>query len=229
MKKALLIAAALLMAPMVSMAETAPNAPEAAQSAPKQQPKPAKYKEGVHYTVINQGPATSKPEITEFFSFYCPHCYTFAKTEVPKIKKRLPAGVSFNQVQVDFLGGKGKNGVNMGDVMARAFAIAQLLKVENTIEPAIFSAIHEKRQRFTSLDDVKALFVANGVNATEFDAASNSFMVNAQMAQMVRETKDAGINGVPTLIVNGKYRVETGAIKSYDDMLNIAFYLTTLK
>ncbi|WP_299003992.1 thiol:disulfide interchange protein DsbA/DsbL [uncultured Shewanella sp.] len=224
MKKAFIIAVALLMTPLLSIADTAPVKPDVSKPVVT-----SKYKEGVHYTVINQGPATSKPEITEFFSFYCPHCYTFQKTEVPKIKKRLPAGVTFKQVQVDFLGGKGKGGVNMGDVMARAFAVAQLLKVEDKIEPAIFSAIHDKRQRFTSLDDVRALFVANGVDGAEFDAAANSFMVNAQMAQMVRETKDAGINGVPTLIVNGKYRVETGAIKSYDDMLNIAFYLTTLK
>ena len=224
MKKAFIIAVALLMTPLLSIADTAPVKPDVSKPVVA-----SKYKEGVHYSVINQGPATSKPEITEFFSFYCPHCYTFQKTEVPKIKKRLPKGVTFKQVQVDFLGGKGKGGVNMGDVMARAFAVAQLLKVEDKIEPAIFSAIHDKRQRFTSLDDIRALFVANGVDGTEFDAAANSFMVNAQMAQMVRETKDAGINGVPTLIVNGKYRVETGAIKSYDDMLNIAFYLTTLK
>ena len=59
MKKALLMAAALLLAPMAAMA--------------------ADYKEGVHYTVINDGPETAKPEITEFFSFYCPHCFNFSK------------------------------------------------------------------------------------------------------------------------------------------------------
>ena len=50
MKKALLVALAFIVAPMAAMA--------------------ADYKEGVHYTVVNQGPATAKPEITEFFSFY---------------------------------------------------------------------------------------------------------------------------------------------------------------
>ena len=46
MKKALLMAAALLLAPMAAMA--------------------ADYKEGVHYTVINDGPETAKPELLSF-------------------------------------------------------------------------------------------------------------------------------------------------------------------
>ena len=31
------------------------------------------YQEGVHYDVISDR-ATKKPEVTEFFSFYCPAC-----------------------------------------------------------------------------------------------------------------------------------------------------------
>ncbi len=46
---------------------------------------------------------------------------------------------------------------------------------------------------------------------------------------MKRNTENAKISGVPALVVNGKYRVETGAIKSYDEMLDIAIYLTQLK
>ncbi|AQS38378.1 Thioredoxin [Shewanella psychrophila] len=203
MKKALLIAIALLMAPMAAMA--------------------VDYKEGVHYTVINQGPATAKPEITEFFSFYCGHCYNFSKTEVPKIKANLPEGVVFKQNHVDFIGRE------MGVEMSRAFAVAHQLKVEDKIEKAIFAAIHEKKEHFTSRDDVRKLFIANGVEGKDFDAAADSFMVSAQMSQMKRATENAKISGVPSLVVNGKYRVETGAIKSYDELLDIAYYLTSMK
>ncbi|MCL1049305.1 thiol:disulfide interchange protein DsbA/DsbL [Shewanella abyssi] len=203
MKKTLLVALAFLVAPMAAMA--------------------ADYKEGVHYTVVNEGPATAKPEITEFFSFYCPHCYTFAKSEVPKIKASLPEGVVFKQNHVDFING------NMGVEMSRAFAVAHQLKVDGKMETAIFSAIHDKKQHFTNRDDVKAIFVANGVDGKAFDAAANSFMVNAQMSKMKRATQNAKISGVPALVVNGKYRVETGAIKSYDELLDIAYYLTTMK
>lgn len=203
MKKALLVALALLIAPMAALA--------------------ADYKEGVHYTVVNEGPATAKPEIAEFFSFYCPHCYNFAKVQVPKIKANLPEGVVFKQNHVEFIGRE------MGPEMSRAFAVAHQLNVDEKIEHALFSAIHEQQQRFVSRDDIRQVFIANGIDGKAFDAAANSFMVSAQMAQMKRATENAKLSGVPALVVNGKYRVETGAIKSYDELLDIAYYLTTLK
>ena len=33
-------------------------------------------KEGVHHEVISET-ATQKPEVREFFSYYCPHCLKF--------------------------------------------------------------------------------------------------------------------------------------------------------
>lgn len=193
------MAAALLLAPMAVFA--------------------ADYQEGVHYTVINDGPATAKPEITEFFSFYCPHCYNFAKTVVPKIIADKPEGVAFNQAHVDFIG------KDMGVEMSRAFAVAHQLNVDDKIDNALFSAIHDKKQNFTNRDDIRALFIANGVDGKTFDAAAESFMVKAQMAKMKRDTENAKLTGVPALVVNGKYRVETGSIKSYDELLDIAFFL----
>jgi protein dithiol oxidoreductase (disulfide-forming) len=203
MKHLLLLAAAWLLTPMMALA--------------------TEYKEGVHYTVINDGPATNKPEITEFFSFYCPHCYSFSKAVVPKILAEMPDGVQFNQAHVDFIGQE------MGVEMSRAFAVAHQLNIDEKIDDALFEAIHDKRQRFTNRDDIRALFVANGIESKEFDAVADSFMVKAKMAKMKRDTQNAKLTGVPALVVNGKYRVETGAIKSYDELINIAFYLTKMQ
>jgi protein dithiol oxidoreductase (disulfide-forming) len=203
MKKALLMAAALLIAPLSAVA--------------------AEYKEGVHYTVINDGPATEKPEITEFFSFYCPHCYSFSKTFLPKFKETLPEGVKFNQSHVEFIGRE------MGVEMSRAFAVAHQLNVDEKMEAAIFAAIHDERKRFTNRDDVRALFVANGVDGKDFDSAANSFMVNAQMSKMKRDTENAKLSGVPSLVVNGKYRVEMATTKTSDELLALTYYLTKLK
>ena len=202
MKKALLMAAALLFTPLAATA--------------------ADYQEGVHYTVINDGPGSAKPEITEFFSFFCGHCFNFSKTVIPTIKKTLPEGVAFNQSHVEFIGR------DMGIEVSRAFAIAHQLKVEEKIEAALFSAIHEKKQSFANQNDIRLLFIANGVEGKDFDAAANSFMVNAQMSKMARDAKNAKISGVPSLVVNGKYRVETGSIKSYDELLDIAYYLAEM-
>ncbi|MCG9695396.1 thiol:disulfide interchange protein DsbA/DsbL [Shewanella sp. Isolate11] len=203
MKKALLVALALLVAPMATLA--------------------ANFEEGVNYTVINQGPATAKPEVTEFFSFFCPHCYNFAKQQIPEIKAKLPEGVAFKQNHVDFIGRE------MGVEMSRAFAVAHQLNVEDKIEPALFAAIHDKKQRFVSRNDIRQLFIANGVAGKDFDAAADSFMVSAQMAQMKRATENAKLSGVPSLVVNGKYRIEMGSLKSMNELMQLTDYLIQLK
>lgn len=46
----------------------------------------AKWKEGTHYTVLDEE-ATKKPVITEFFSFWCPHCFQFEPI-VKQIKEK---------------------------------------------------------------------------------------------------------------------------------------------
>ena len=153
------------------------------------------------------------------FSFFCGHCFNFAKSVVPQIKQTLPEGVSFEQAHVEFIGNQ------MGQELSRAFAIAKQLNVLDKIEPAIFSAIHEKRQRLVTMDDVRNIFIAHGVDAKDFDSAANSFMVNSQVSKMRRDTQNAGIRGVPSLVVNDKYLVMTENIKSYDEMLDIAYFL----
>ena len=50
----------------------------------------AQFKEGEHYKVLDLE-ASKKPVVTEFFSFYCPHCNTFEPI-IQQLKKQLPEG-----------------------------------------------------------------------------------------------------------------------------------------
>lgn len=56
MKKMFVLLVGLLIAPFL-------------QAAPE-------FKENVNYEIIRQT-NTPKPEVMEFFSYYCPHCYQF--------------------------------------------------------------------------------------------------------------------------------------------------------
>ena len=204
MKKILFMAAALLLAPMLSQAATV-------------------YKEGVHYSVINQGPKAKTPEIKEYFSFLCPHCFQFYLNVLPKLEKQLPKGVKFTQSHVDFLGGQ------TGKELTRAFAIAELLNVKHKMEKVLFNTIHVKKERIVTRGDIRKLFVANGVEGKEFDSVIDSFAVNAMVSKMARDAKDDQINGVPELVINGKYKVLKKQIKTWDDFINIAVWLAKNK
>ncbi|WP_432464081.1 thiol:disulfide interchange protein DsbA/DsbL [Agarivorans sp. QJM3NY_33] len=180
------------------------------------------FKQGTHYEVIKQT-ATAKPEVMEFFSYYCPHCYKFEPV-AKSIQSSLPAGVAFKKSHVSFLGGK-----VMGEEMVRAYAVAEMLNVDSQVSSAIFDAIHVKRQRFSSRDDIRDIFVANGVDAKKFDSAANSFVVNGMVSQMDKNTINYKIRGVPALVINGKYQVNTGSVKSLEELNQLVTYLVNLK
>ena len=46
----------------------------------------ANLEEGKQYVQVSQT-ASAQPEVIEFFSFYCPHCYAFEMESVNPIKE----------------------------------------------------------------------------------------------------------------------------------------------
>ena len=205
MKQVIGIFAAVLLAPLVWAAD---------------------FQEGVHYKTINSAPVTGNPIVTEFFSFYCGHCYNFAQTYVGPIKAGLAEGVSFEQAHVDFING---GGLNSGTVMSRAMAIAKVLKVEDKVEIPLFKAIHESRQSLGTDATVKQVFVDNGVSAEDYDKAAKSFPVNALVKKWKQDQNTSGIRGVPALVVNNKYLVEMGSIGSLDELHGLLNHLAAKK
>lgn len=67
----------------------------------------ANYKDGKQYTTLSRE-ATEEPQVMEFFSFFCPHCYDFENvyhmTDV--FKKQLPENGKMVKYHVDFMGGE---------------------------------------------------------------------------------------------------------------------------
>ena len=94
----------------------------------------AQFKEGEHYKVLDLE-ASKKPVVTEFFSFYCPHCNTFEPI-IQQLKKQLPEGAKLQKNHVSFMGG------NMGPSMSKAYATMVALKVEDKMVPVMFNRIH---------------------------------------------------------------------------------------
>ena len=70
----------------------------------------ANLEEGKQYIQVGQT-ASAQPEVIEFFSFYCPHCYAFEmEYHIPKqVAESLPKGTEFKQYHVNFLGRQSEN------------------------------------------------------------------------------------------------------------------------
>ena len=178
----------------------------------------ADFKEGTNYEVIKQT-ATEKPEVLEFFSFYCPHCFKFEPL-MKKLSEDLPSDVTIKKSHVNFLGGA------MADEVTKAYAAADLLDVKEEVTSIIFDRIHTQRKAISSQKDIIDIFAKAGVSEKDATAALASFPVNGMASQMKRNTENFKVRGVPTLIVNGKYKVNTGSVKSVEEFTELVTFLT---
>ncbi|HDL5876929.1 TPA: DsbA family protein [Mannheimia haemolytica] len=154
---------------------------------------------GKEYIEVRKAPSAQK-EVVKFFSFYCPHCYDFELNyKIPsQIKAKLPADSKLVQYHVNFLGRQSEN-------LTRAWALAMALGAEDKVKTALFEAA--QKDAFKSMDDIRAVFIANSISAEQFDSGINSFAVNGLVNKQVQLAEDFQIRGVPAFFVNGQYQL----------------------
>ena len=158
----------------------------------------AQFTNGQQYITLDK-PVQGEPQVMEFFSFYCPHCYQFEHVlhVSDSVKKRLPEGTKLTRYHVEFLGPLGKE-------MTQAWAVAMALGVEDKISGPMFEAV-QKTQTVQTVADIRKVFIDAGVKPEEYDAAWNSFVVKSLVAQQEKAAADVQLQGVPAMYVNGKY------------------------
>ncbi|MDV6253746.1 thiol:disulfide interchange protein DsbA/DsbL [Vibrio sp. EA2] len=181
----------------------------------------AQFNEGEHYKVLDLE-ASQKPVVTEFFSFYCPHCNSFEPV-IQQLKKQLPEGVKLQKNHVSFMGG------NMGPSMSKAFATMVALKIEDKMVPVMFNRIHNLRKAPRDDAELRQIFLDEGVDEKKFDSAFKGFAVDSMVRRMDKQFEDSGLTGVPAVIVNNKYLVQAQSIKTMDEYFALVNYLLDLK
>lgn len=174
---------------------------------------------GRHYEVITPAQPTrtgDKIEVMELFWYGCPHCYTFE----PHIKQWLeskPDYVEFVRMPAIF--------ADDWMIHARAFFAAQQLGVLDTVHTPLFEAIHVKKRKLFTENDLATFFAEFGTAEEAFREAYNSFDVDTKSRQAAAATRSYGITGVPAIIINGKYRSSARSVGSYENLLKLVDYL----
>lgn len=186
------------------------------------------FEEGVHYKVISQT-ASSKPVVTEYFSFFCAHCYRF-EGAVRLLKEGLPAGATFEKRHVESMPLAPQETLN---ALSRALAVSKKMKLGDDVIEAIFKHIHVDKKRFSDEDEIRDLFIAKGVDGKKFDSAMKNFSVKTSANRMKKGwlslPTEIQNKGVPSLVVNNKYWVNAAKLKSQADYAAILNYLLAKK
>ena len=185
-----------------------------------------RFFENEHYKVINSQ-ATAKPEVKEFFSFWCPHCFNFEPL-VAQMKKQLDPSVKFDKVHVNFMGFAGQD---LQDDVTKAMMIGRALDNELQVNTAIFTYIHRQRGKITNVDDVRTILSDNGIEPADFDKMNKSFAVNSMLKKNNKAVDQYRrfVSGVPNFIVNGKYQAQFTRDMTPDDMVDLIVFLSTMK
>ena len=187
-----------------------------------------KFKEGQHYIRMVPSQPTmggaDKIEVAEFFWYGCPHCFSFEPT-INAWAAEIPANARFVRIPVVWN--------NVHELHARLFYTMEVLDRNGTLADgetfhnAVFQEIQTRGNRLTSEDSIRRLFERFGVDADAFNSTWKSFEVD----QKLRVAKDLGrrysIQGVPAVVVNGKYRTGGAEAGSYDAVPDVIDELIT--
>jgi thiol:disulfide interchange protein DsbA len=172
----------------------------------------ADFKEGTDYTLLATVMPTRDPkkiEVIEFFWYGCPHCYA--------LEPRLEAWVAKLPSTVDFW----RSPVIWGPVReahAQVYYTAESLGVLDKTHKAFFDAVHDAKSEnaYTKEDEIKAFFKTVGVAEDKFEQNFKSFTVMSKIKQADARGRGYAIQGVPTLVVNGRYAVQGSMPKALE-------------
>lgn len=178
----------------------------------------ADFKAGVQYKEI--GPFATdtgdKVEVLEFFWYGCPHCYSF-EPFISAWKKTKPANVEFVRVPAVFRPD--------WEIQAKTYYALSVMGVIEDVHGKIFDAIHKDKKRLNTLDAMADFVEKNGVDKKLFLKEYSSFAVDSMVRKGKRKQKDYQIQGVPTVVVNGKYITGASMAGAYDNLIKIIDHL----
>jgi len=154
------------------------------------------------YTLLSPPQPTSsgsKVEVIEVFSYGCIHCAQF-QPYVDEWSKRVDKStVEFSYLPATFN--------DLFQTMARGYYAADSLGVAKTTHHRVFNALFEQGKQVRDIESLASLYASLGVNREAFLKSAQSFFVESQVRRADELMLKYKIDGTPTIIVAGKYRV----------------------
>ena len=160
------------------------------------------YVAGKDYTVLSSPGTVEKPgqiEVREFFWYGCPHCYRLEPYVAGWLAKK-PADVNFV-----------RSPAAMNPVWeqnARGYYAVDLMGLTAKVHKPLFDAIHQGNQRLFDQNSLANFYKGYGVDTAKFNGMFNSFAVSGKIAQSKQLAQKYQLDGVPALVINGKYVVK---------------------
>jgi thiol:disulfide interchange protein DsbA len=177
-------------------------------------PQAAEPVEGKDYIRINPAVPTSdasKIVVTEYFSYQCPHCFTFARP-FAAWAAGLPEDVKADRAAVSI-------GHASWAAAGQAFYALSAMKVVPAMDDAFFGAIHRERRKLGDEAAIAAWVAGQGIDRAAFEKAYRSFSVQLQTKRAEEMSRKVRLPSVPSLVVDGRYLVPIADDGDFQDQL----------
>ena len=196
----------------------------------------ATYTEGVNYFLVSPAQHTNVPagkiEVAEVFSYACPFCAQFSPL-VHQLQASLPSNAQMTFIPASFIPAED------WPMFQRATCTAQILGIFDKTHDKVFDAVwktgelaisdpktHQLKNPLPTIEDVAKYYNhISGVPVQKFLDTAKSFAVDTAMRRDDALVLAYHIDGTPSLLVNGKYRVTVQSAGGMQQMIEVAKYL----
>lgn len=155
---------------------------------------------------------TDKVEVVDVFWYGCSHCYRFLP-HLQGWEEHKPEYVEMRRLPAIFR--------DSWAAHARAYYTARLLGVDDQLHTSVFDAIHAKRRPLNTKQELMDFFAEHGVNETDFGNTYDSFTVDSLKRESEVMARRWGVQGTPSVIVNGRYLISGSTAGSYEDLIRV--------
>jgi len=159
----------------------------------------AQLVEGKNYHRIpNPQPVETgkKIEVIEFFSYGCPHCAEL-EPYLDTWLAKLPPDVAFRRVPVMFQ--------PRWVPLAKIYYTLDALGAETKLSPNVFKAIHGSGTALWEPAKFYDWAASQGLDRKKVEEVYSSFAIDGKMKRAMQLAQQYNIQGVPTVIVDGKF------------------------
>ena len=140
--------------------------------------------------------AGKKVEVTEFFSYACPHCNAFEPSLAAWVKKNQ-GKIVFKRVHLAF---------SPGEVpLQRLYTTLEAMGLAEQNHAKVFEAIHVKRMRISSDEAVFDWAEKAGLDRAALSATYRSFGIQARVNRSQSMSDAYKIREWPTIAVDGRF------------------------
>ena len=161
-----------------------------------------------------------KIEVLELFWYHCPHCF-YLEPYLNRWLKNTADYIEYVRLPAVLRGS--------WEFDARIFYTFEALGVTQTMHKAYFDAIHKDREQFVTEEQVAGWAGEYGIERQDFlDTFFNSFYVNSKVETARKLTGAYETDGVPTIIIDGKYRTKVSLAGGHDELIDLINYLAAV-